>query len=107
MSAVPATFKAWIRNDGMCQADIAASFDHLVGNGKHTGRYMHVERFGGFEVDDQFKLGRLQHRRLGGAGALENPRHVDADLPIGIGKIYPPKADIGRGLVGQFPTLIL
>jgi hypothetical protein len=33
-------------------------FDHLVGEGKHGGRDVERNRLGGFEIEDQFKLGR-------------------------------------------------
>ena len=49
----------------------AASFDHLVGASEQRGRHGQVERFGGFEVDDELELGRLFDRQVSGLLALE------------------------------------
>jgi hypothetical protein len=38
------------------------SFDHFVGDREHARRNGDAERFGGREIDDKLKLGRLQHR---------------------------------------------
>jgi hypothetical protein len=48
-----------------------ALLDHLVGARQNHLRHRKAERLGGPEVDHQFKLGRLQHRQVGGH---EEPR---------------------------------
>ena len=42
-----------------------------------------AERLGGFQVDDQFELGRLLHRQVSRLCALEDSAGIDADLTIG------------------------
>jgi hypothetical protein len=42
-----------------------------------------------YQVDDEIERGRLQHRQLGGLGALENSAGVDAGLAIGAGEACP------------------
>jgi hypothetical protein len=36
-------------------------FDNLVGEREQLGRNFHAERLGGFQVDQNLKLGRLHH----------------------------------------------
>src|SRR5262245_14036596 len=40
-------------------------------------------------IDDKFKLGRLQHWKVSGLGALENVAGIDADLAEHVGKNRP------------------
>jgi hypothetical protein len=40
------------------------------------------KHLGGLEVEDQFDLGELLHRQIGGVLALENATDIDADLAI-------------------------
>jgi hypothetical protein len=47
-------------------------FDHLVGAGKKDGWHFETKRPRSLEVDRQFVLGRLLHRKIGGLGAFEN-----------------------------------
>jgi hypothetical protein len=42
--------------------------------------------FGGFEVYNEFKHGRLQYRQIGRFFALENPAGIDPYLTIGVGR---------------------
>src|ERR1700687_5499270 len=59
-------------------------FNHLVDNGEHAGWNVEAERLGGLEVDDEFELGRLLDRQVGGLFALENPPNIDAGLAPGV-----------------------
>jgi hypothetical protein len=40
-----------------------------------------------FEVDDEFELGRLKHRQIGGFRAAEDATRVDAYLPKHVGAV--------------------
>jgi hypothetical protein len=42
-----------------------ASFDHLVGTGKHTRRYSQAECFGSLDVEHGFVFRRRLHREVG------------------------------------------
>jgi hypothetical protein len=44
-------------------------FNHLVGAGQKHGRHFETNRPRSLEVDGQFVLGRLLHRKIGGLGA--------------------------------------
>src|SRR6266567_4480030 len=68
------------------QTTCAGLFDHLVGACEQRRRNVQTERLGGFKIDDEFELGRLQNRQLGWLRAFENPACVNARLPGGIGK---------------------
>lgn len=60
------------------------SFNHLVGNRKHTGWDVDAERLGSLEIDDQLEPSRSGDRQVDGLLALENAASVDAHLAIGI-----------------------
>ena len=55
------------------------SFDHLVGAQQERRRQLDADRFGGLEIDDQLKPGRLLDRQIGGLRTVENLRHVGGD----------------------------
>src|SRR5262249_18540777 len=61
------------------------SFDHLVGDQQQVTRNFEIERFGGFEIDDKFVLGRLLDRKIGGFRALQNLADIDRRAPERIG----------------------
>ena len=49
----------------LCSVLAAASFDHLVGTGKHTRRYFQAECFGSLDVEHGFVFRRSLHREVG------------------------------------------
>jgi hypothetical protein len=53
-------------------------FDRLVSAGEHRRRHVQAEPLRGFEVDDQFVLGRRLHGKVGGLPALEDLAGIDA-----------------------------
>src|SRR5215204_2423872 len=62
----------------------SASFDHLVGAGEERGRDREAEGVGGFEVDHELKLCRLDYRQFGWFLASENSTSVSSNLLIAI-----------------------
>jgi hypothetical protein len=58
--------------------EVAASFDHLVGDGGQRWRNVEAVRLGGLEMDDQLEFSRLHHRQVGGLGAFENLAGINA-----------------------------
>src|SRR5712691_11712125 len=63
------------------------SFDHLVGERKQCRWDFEAQRLGSLEIDDEFELDRLQHRKARRLLAHENSRGINAGLAIGIDKI--------------------
>src|SRR5215471_20828142 len=68
---------------------LAHSFDHLVGEREKRFRYRKANRFRGFDVDDEFELGGLIHRHVGGRGAIENAPYVNPGAAICICRVVP------------------
>src|SRR5262245_20650708 len=58
------------------------SLDHLVGAGEQRGRDFKADRAGGWQVNDQFKLGRPHYREVGRLGTLEDFAGVDTGLTV-------------------------
>ena len=67
--------------------DRVGLLDHLVSEREHLRRQLDAESFGGFEIEDQFKLGGLHNRQVRRLLTLENPGGVDADLAIRAGQV--------------------
>ena len=63
------------------------SFDDFVSAGKQCRRDCKAERFRGLEIDNQFKLGGLLHRQVGGFFAFEDAIYIRCCVPkqIGVG----------------------
>src|SRR5215475_7307274 len=61
-----------------------ASLDHLVGYRQQLIWNLQAKRLGGLDVDNQFKLARLDYREVCGVRAIKNPAGVLADLTKGI-----------------------
>src|SRR6516164_10862859 len=59
---------------------LIALFDHPIGYREQAGRERDTECLGGAEIDDKFKLGRLQDRQVRWLSALKNSAHIDACL---------------------------
>jgi hypothetical protein len=65
-------------------------FDHLVGASKHRCRYIEAERFGGFEVDAQFKLRRLLNRQVRRFGSTYQAPRVNKSDKVAPYAMRPP-----------------
>ena len=63
---------------------LVSLFDHLVGEREQLVGNGQAERLGGLEVDHQFEFCWLQHRQIGGLGALQKATRVNSRLTIGI-----------------------
>src|SRR5262249_16531037 len=62
----------------------SCSLDHLVGEREQLVGNGQAERLGGLEVDHQFEFCWLQHRQIGGLGALQKATRVNSRLTVGI-----------------------
>src|SRR5215469_10700384 len=56
-------------------------FDHVVGASKQRRRNIEAKRTGSLQIDDEFKLGRLQNRKIGGLSTFEDAAGINAHLP--------------------------
>jgi hypothetical protein len=54
--------------------------DDLVGGHLHDQRHREAECLRRFEIDDEFDLGRLHYRKLGGLLTLEDAIHIEGRL---------------------------
>src|SRR6516164_2267933 len=62
-------------------ADLACSFDHLVGAGQHCRRHLEAKRLGGLQVDHQLVLGRRLYGKIGCSLALQDAVDVARRAP--------------------------
>ena len=53
------------RSEAVYHTRPASLLDDLVSNGEQIGRHSEAEGLGGFQVDDQLELARLEHRQVG------------------------------------------
>src|SRR5712691_226127 len=67
----------------------AASFDHLVGAGKHCWWNGEAESLRGLEIDGQLELGRRLYRQVGGFGTFQDTVDILGKLPVHIFRISP------------------
>ena len=67
--------------------------DHLVGCREQRGRYGQAKRLGGFEIDDQFELGRLLIRQIAGFFAAKNTVDIRSNATV--------KVDTIRAVIDQ------
>src|SRR5215469_15951699 len=56
------------------------SFDHLVGEQLDRVGHLEAERSGRYQIDDEFELGGLHDRQIGGLRTLEDLTRVEAGL---------------------------
>src|SRR6516165_9090153 len=61
--------------------------DNLVSGHLHDQRYREAERLRRFEIDDEFELRGLLHRKLGGLLALEDAIDIRSRTPDDIGGV--------------------
>ena len=64
--------------------------DHLVSGRQQRFRDGEAEKLGRLKVDDELELGRLQHRQVGGLGAIEDIAGIDTCQTLtvqGIGSV--------------------
>src|SRR5262245_19286429 len=60
-------------------------FDHLVSKREQLVRNLEAERLLRFEVDRQFKFGRLHDRQVGRLDTFENPTGIVTNLTVCLG----------------------
>src|SRR6516164_8612092 len=75
MSALPPKADIGTQPRNVCfvpKTDISNSFDHIVGATEQQRWHVEVQRLGGLEIDDQFKLCRRLDREVGRLLALED-----------------------------------
>src|SRR5262245_374063 len=60
--------------------NLPQSFDHLVCEQLDRVGHFEAEHSGRYQIDDEFELGGLHDRQIGGPRALENSARVDTYL---------------------------
>jgi hypothetical protein len=66
----------------------ARLFDHLIRPYQYVRRNCQADLLRGFQVDDEFKLYRLLHGKVGGLSALENLVHVSGSPAVEVGQVH-------------------
>src|SRR6266487_3154764 len=66
---------------------LAHSLDYLIGAGEQRRWHPEAKRPRGVEVDQQLELGRLQDRKVGRLGTLEDTRGIEPDLAASISEV--------------------
>src|SRR5712692_6532637 len=76
-------------NCGPIHCNIAASFDHLVGDREQLVWNGEAERLRSLEVDDQLELRRLLHRHIGRLLSLEYATDIYSHKTKSVGDVSP------------------
>jgi hypothetical protein len=66
---------------------LAHLLNHLVGDGEKSLRHLNAERSRRLQIDHELKLGRPQHRQIGGLLTFEDAPDVDAGLALLVGTV--------------------
>jgi hypothetical protein len=71
--------------------------DHLVGGGQQRFRDGEAERLGGFEVDDEFELGRLHDRKVRWLLTLKDAASIKPNLTEPLANVISSRVGSRRG----------
>src|SRR5439155_5461463 len=63
------------------------SLDYFVRPRQHVGRDRQADLFRRFQIDNELKLRRLFHRKVGGLGSLQDFVHVGGGTAEQVGKV--------------------
>jgi hypothetical protein len=82
-------------------------FDHLVGGYLQSLRHSEAKRFGGFEIDDEIELDRLDDGKVSRLFAFQNFANIDARLTVSIRKVRSVTDEAAGGSISKImPTTI-
>jgi hypothetical protein len=65
------------------------SLDHSICPRQHVRRNRQIDLLGGFEIDDQLKLGWLLDGKIRWLGSLEDLIHVGGNAPVAVREVRP------------------